>query len=359
MNIEKENLRGVTNALEFLRDVHIGKVKELKGRVAVVGGGDAAIDSARTALRLGPDDVTIVYRRRREDMPARPEEVDEAEREGVEFIFLANPTRVLGDEAVEAVECARMRLGEPDSSGRRRPIPVLGSEFRVPTDLFIEAVGEITDITFLTEGIEVTRRDTIVADPATFETSLPGVFAGGDVVTGPKSVIDAIAAGKRAARAMDLYLRGGDLDVLRAEEIEKASWVKEGAALGEKPEQEGGHLPLAMRMGNFEEVELGFTRDKAILEALRCLHCGPCAECLFEEGLCERDLPEVDDKTCSGCGTCVSVCTFDAMSKDENGIAHVDEDLCKGCGLCAASCPERAITMTTFTNELLLEAIAG
>jgi len=292
-------------------------------------------------------------------MPARPEEVEEAEREGVKFVFLANPTRVLGVEAVDAVECARMRLGEPDSSGRRRPIPISGSEFTIPADLFIEAVGEITDLSFITEGVKVTRRDTIEADPITFETSLPGVFAGGDVVTGPKSVIDAIAAGKKAARAIDLYLKGEGLDVLRAEEIEKTTWVREGAALERKPWQEAGHLPLERRWGNFDEVELGFTRDQGIWEALRCLHCGPCAECLEDEGLCEHDAPVIDEEACSGCGTCVSVCSFEAMSKDEEGIAQVDEALCKGCGLCAASCPERAITMTAFTDELLMEAIAA
>lgn len=359
LNIEGEDLGGVTNALDFLRNVHVGKMRELKGRVAVVGGGDAAIDSARTAIRLGPAEVTVVYRRQREDMPARPEEVEEAEREGVKFVFLANPTRVLGDKAVDAVECARMHLGEPDSSGRRRPIPIPGSEFAVPADLFIEAVGEITDLSFITEGIKVTKRATIEADPITFETSLPGVFAGGDVVTGPKSVIDAIAAGKKAARAIDLYLKGKDLGVLRAEEIEKTTWVKEGLALERKPWQEAGHLPLERRWGNFDEVELGFNWDQGIQEALRCLHCGPCAECLVDEGLCEHDTPVVDEEACSGCGTCVSVCPFEAMSKDEDGIAQVDEALCKGCGLCAASCPERAIAMTTFTNELIMETIAA
>lgn len=359
MNIEGEDLGGVTNALDFLRDVHTGKIERLSGRVVVVGGGDAAIDSARTAIRLGPDEVTVVYRRRREDMPARPEEVEEAEREGVDFVFLANPARVLGDEAVKAVECARMRPGEPDSSGRRHPIPIPGSEFVVPADLFIEAVGEITDLSFITESIKVTKRDTVEADPITFETSMPGVFAGGDVVTGPKSVIDAIAAGKKAARAIDLYLKGEGLGALRAEEMEKTTWVKEGVTLERKPWQESDRLPLERRWSNFDEVELGFTRDQGIREALRCLHCGPCAECLEDKGLCEHDTPVIDEEACSGCGTCVSVCPFEAMSKDEEGIAQVDEALCKGCGLCAASCPERAIMMTAFTNELLMEAIAA
>jgi len=359
LNVEGENLRGVTRALGFLRDTRTNKVTCLKGRVAVVGGGDVAIDSARTAIRLGPEEVTIIYRRQREEMPAHLKDIEEAEREGVKFMFLANPTKILGKDAVEAVECVKMRLGEPDSSGRRSPTPIPGSEFVAPFDFVIVAVGEISDLSFLPEGIKVTNRNTIVADPATCETNVPGIFAGGDVVTGPKSIIDAIAAGKKAAKAIDLYLSGGALNIMKAEEIEETCWVKEGRVLEKKAKQEVDYLPLGRRKESFKEVEFGLTWDQGILEALRCVHCGPCAECLVEEGLCEQDIPVVDEKTCSGCGTCVSICPFEAMGKDEKDIARVNEGLCKGCGLCAASCPERAITMTKFTNELLMEAVAG
>jgi heterodisulfide reductase subunit A-like polyferredoxin len=292
-------------------------------------------------------------------MPAHLKDVEEAEREGVKLMFLANPTKILGKDAVEAVECVKMRLGEPDSSGRRSPTPIPGSEFVAPFDFVIVAVGEISDLSFLPEGIKATNRNTIVADLATCETNVPGIFAGGDVVTGPKSIIDAIAAGKKAAKAIDLYLSGGALNIMKAEEIEETSWVKEGRALEKKTKQEVDYLPLERRKESFKEVEFGLTWDQGILEALRCVHCGPCAECLVEEGLCEQDIPVVDEKTCSGCGTCVSICPFEAMGKDEKDIARVNEGLCKGCGLCAASCPERAISMTKFTNELLMEAIAG
>jgi heterodisulfide reductase subunit A-like polyferredoxin len=251
-----------------------------------------------------------------------------------------------------------MRLGEPDESGRRRPMPIPGSEFVIPVDYVIEAIGETTDLSFLPEGVRLTRRGAIEADPATCETGVPGLFAGGDVVTGPLSVIDAIAAGIRAAGAIDLYLRGEDLGALRAEGIEEATWVKDETVIEERPKQEEALLPVEERRGNFEEVELGLTSIQGMMEALRCVHCGPCAECLVDEGFCEHDTPEIDEEACSGCGTCVSICPFEAMSKDEEGIAQVDEALCKGCGLCAASCPERAITMTTFSNELLMEAIA-
>lgn len=358
LKIEGENLRGVTRALDFLRDVRTNKVTKLRGRVAVIGGGDVAIDSARTAIRLGPDEVTIIYRRQKEEMPAHPKEVEEAEREGVKFMFLTNPTKILGKESVEAVECMKMRLGEPDSSARRIPIPILGSEFLVSFDFIIVAVGEISDLSFLPDGIITTNRNTIVADLDTCETNVPGIFAGGDVVTGPKSIIDAIAAGKKVARAIDLHLSEKDLNVMKEEEIEETKWVKEGKALEKKAKQEVAYLPMESRKESFKEVELGLTWDQGILEALRCVHCGPCAECLVEEGLCEQDIPIINEKTCSGCGTCVSICPFEAIKKDEKDIARVNEGLCKGCGLCAASCPERAISMTKYTNELLMEAIA-
>ena len=358
LNIEGEDLEGVYHALDFLKKAHSEEKPRLEGRVAVIGGGDVAIDSARSAVRLGPGEVTIVYRRQRPEMPAHPKEVDEAEREGVGFEFLASPVRILGEGSVSGVECVRMRLGEPDESGRRRPMPIPGSEFVIPVDYVIEAIGETTDLFFLPEGVRLTRRGAIEADPATCETGVPGLFAGGDVVTGPLSVIDAIAAGIRAAGAIDLYLRGEDLGALRAEGIEEATWVKDETVIEERPKQEEALLPVEERRGNFEEVELGLTSTQGMMEALRCVHCGPCAECLVDEGFCEHDTPEIDEEACSGCGTCVSICPFEAMSKDEEGIAQVDEALCKGCGLCAASCPERAITMTTFANELLMEAIA-
>ena len=358
LNVEGESLKGVSHALSFLRDVRTNKVSKLKGRVAVVGGGDVAIDSARTALRLGPEEVTIIYRRQREEMPAHPRDVEEAEKEGVRFMFLANPTKIIGKDTVEAIECVKMRLGEPDSSGRRSPTPIPGSEFVTPLDHVIVAVGEISDLSFLPDGVKTTNRNTIVADPATCETNVPGIFAGGDVATGPKSIIEAIAAGKKAAKAIDLYLSGGDLSVMKGEEIEETSWVKEGMALEKKTKQEATHLPPEGRKKSFEEVEIGLTWDQGVLEALRCLHCGPCAECLVNEGFCEQDTPIVDEKKCSGCGTCISICPFEAMGKDEKDVAKVNEELCKGCGLCAASCPERAISMTKLTNEQLMEAIA-
>ena len=359
MGIEGEDSEGVFHALEFLSDVRTGKRTRLNGSVAVIGGGNVAIDAARTALRLGSSEVAIIYRRSREEMPAHPKEVEEAELEGVKLKLLSNPTRIHGDSGrVEAIECIRMRLGEPDETGRRRPIPIGGSEHIMPIDAVIIAIGETPDLSFLPGEIEVSRRNIIEVDPITLQTNIPGVFAGGDVVTGPASVIDAIAAGKRVASAIDMHLQGADLSTWREKEIEEKTWATEWEAIEKRPSQRPSFLPLEKRLDNFNEVELGFDKVTGITEAYRCLHCGPCSECLVEEGFCEADCPEIDESLCTGCGVCVTVCPYNAMSKDERGVARVDEEVCKGCGTCAASCPERAIRMGNLSDIGLVEILA-
>ena len=358
MGIEGEESEGVFHALEFLSDVRTGRRSRLEGRVAVIGGGDVAVDAARTALRLGSNELTLIYRRSREEMPAHPHEVEEAELEGLKLKLLSNPTRILGDgERVEAIECVRMRLGEPDESGRRRPIPIEDSEHLLSVDAVIIAIGETPDLSFLPEGTKVSPRNIIEVDPITLQTGIPGVFAGGDVVTGPASVIDAIAAGKRAATAIDMYLKGVDFSTWREKEIEEKTWATEAEAIEKRPSQKASYLPLEKRLDNFNEVELGFDKVTGIIEAHRCLNCGPCSECLIEEGLCEVDCAEVDESLCTGCGVCISVCPYDARYKDEEGIARVDEEACKGCGTCAASCPERAIRMRSLSDECLIEIL--
>ena len=211
LGVEGEGLKGVLHALDFLRDVNLGKKVKLGDRIAVLGGGNVAIDAARTALRLRSKEVNILYRRSREEMPANPWEVKEAESEGVKIQFLVAPKRILGkDGQVAAVECIRMRLGEPDESGRRRPIPIEGSEFTADLDAVILAIGEAPDLSFLPKGMEVAEENTITVNPFTMETSLAGIFAGGDAVSGPATVIEAIVAGKRAAVSIDRYLKGGN-----------------------------------------------------------------------------------------------------------------------------------------------------
>jgi len=287
LGIEGEDLKGVIHALDFLKDVNLGKKVELGERVAVIGGGNVAVDAARTALRLGAKKVSILYRRSRAEMPAFSLEAKEAENEDIEFQFLVAPKKILGENGkVTALECIRMELGEPDESGRRRPIPIADSEFVINLDAVIPAIGEAPDVSFLPAGAKVTGRKTIECDPLTLETSLPGIFAGGDVVSGPATVVDAIAAGKRAAVSIDRYLRGEDLKVGREEEIKLVEEVsKEGVE--KKYRQVMPILPVEKRVGSFEEIETGFTEEMALQEAQRCLSCGGCSECLECEKACE------------------------------------------------------------------------
>jgi len=219
LGIPGENLSGIYSANEFLTRTNLMKAYEndydtpirVGKRVDVIGGGNVAMDSARSALRYGADEVTIVYRRSRSEMPARNEEIDNAEEEGVNFELLASPVRFIGDEAgkVSAGEYIRMRLGEPDRSGRRRPIPIPGSEFRRRVDTVIIAIGQGANplLSSTTEDLSVSDRGYIVTDPETGQTSKEGVFAGGDIVTGEATVIDAMGAGRRAAKAIDGYLK--------------------------------------------------------------------------------------------------------------------------------------------------------
>ena len=220
LNVPGENLNGVYSANEFLTRVNLMKAYRfpeydtpvrIGERVAVVGGGNVAMDSARTSLRLGAKEVYIVYRRSREELPARHEEVENAEEEGIIFKLLNNPTRIIGNDQgeVAALECIRMELGEPDASGRRKPVPVPNSELQFPVDNVIVAIGQGPNPILLrtTPGLKLNKRGYIEADPETLETSMPGVFAGGDIVTGAATVIAAMGAGKKAARQMVEYCK--------------------------------------------------------------------------------------------------------------------------------------------------------
>ncbi len=218
LGVEGENLQGVFDALDLLEEVNCGEKVNTGARVVVIGGGNVAIDSARTAIRLGAKEVSILYRRSRDEMPANPYEIEEAEREGVKIQFLAAPKRILGqNEHVHSLECIRMTLGEPDETGRRAPKPLEGSEFMVPVNSVILAIGEAPDLSFLPKEIEVNEDKTITVEPFTVETSTQGVFAGGDCVSGPATVIEAVLAGKKAADRIEHYLKSRK--VLEAEQV--------------------------------------------------------------------------------------------------------------------------------------------
>ena len=278
----KEDYEGLIEGVEFLRDVNLGKKIKPKDRVIIVGGGNVAIDCARTCLRLGFKNVTIVYRRSRAEMPGRKEEVEEAEREGARIHFLAVPVKVLTEGGkVTGAECIRMELGEPDASGRRRPIPIKGSEFVLPADMIISAIGEAPDLSFLTEGekIKITEMGTVDVAPFTYQASRAGIFSGGDCVTGPATLIEAIAAGNRAARSIDQYLRLGRVAPSDEELVE--SLVHDVSLSRQRQEniivkgmrQSPELLPVQSRGLNFDEVEKCLTTESALKEAERCLRC--------------------------------------------------------------------------------------
>lgn len=206
MNIPGEKIRTVYQGVDFLREINLGKTVAMKGKVAVIGGGNVAMDAARSALRLGAKEVKIYYRRSRHEMPAIPEEVEEALREGVKFQFLASPLKILETSGRGTrMECIRMKLSEPDGTGRRRPIPIRGSAFVGRADTIIAAIGQSVDRKAV-RGLETKPDGTLRVHPETGETSMKGVFAGGDVVTGPGWAIDAIAAGKKGAKSIHEYL---------------------------------------------------------------------------------------------------------------------------------------------------------
>jgi len=208
LKIEGGDLKGVIHAIDFLWKVNFREGVEIGKDVVVIGGGNVAMDAARTAMQLGAGEVTILYRRSRDEMPAIPWEVKEAEDEGVKIEFLVSPKRILGEKGkATAIECVRMQLGEPDKSGRRTSTPVEGSDFLRKTDMVVLATGENPDLGFLPKEIDVNDDGTLWVNPITMETSIQGVFAGGDVVTGPATVIEAIRAGKNAAESIESYLK--------------------------------------------------------------------------------------------------------------------------------------------------------
>jgi 2-oxoacid:acceptor oxidoreductase delta subunit (pyruvate/2-ketoisovalerate family) len=357
LNVPGENLEGVINAIDFLRAVTLGEHVDIGEKVAVIGGGNTAIDAARTAKKLGAKEVIILYRRSREEMPALPHEVTEAERDGVTFYFLVAPKQIIGEKGkVKAVECLRMRLGEPDESGRRRPIPISFSEHQYEVNTVIPALGQVAEASCIpTELLDKeARAPSMKVDQVTMETNVLGVFAGGDIATGPASIIEAVGAGKRAALSIHLYLTGQDLRSGREEGVEETTWVKNWGHLRKKERRY--EAPLEKPRLSFEEAKeyLEKMKQKAMFEAFRCLGCGPCAECLANLDLCEADKAVVDENLCVGCNVCAVVCPFGAIKKNEKEIAQVNEDLCKGCGICAARCPEQAITMKKLPNERII-----
>lgn len=271
---EDAGYEGFIDGAVFLRELALGKPLEPKGKVVIVGGGNVAMDCARSCARLGFKDVEILYRRTRKEMPARAEEVDEALEEGIKIRYLVAPVSVLADgNKVKGVECIRMKLGEPDSSGRRRPVPVKGSEFKVKADLVIPAIGQKPDLGFAKEVIQVTGWGTVEVNPETLRTNLEGVFAGGDCVSGPATLIEALDAGNRVARSIDAYLQGRTAEPeVSFKGIDVKAQRTEGF-IDTCPQEKASLLDPKVRVKNFAEVEGPFSNIAAMKEANRCLRC--------------------------------------------------------------------------------------
>jgi NADPH-dependent glutamate synthase beta subunit-like oxidoreductase len=324
LGIEGENLAGVTSGLDYLRQVNLGELASLGEKVAVIGGGNVAMDAARSARRLGSNDTFILYRRGLGEMPSRPEEVRECQEEGIAIHTLAQPVRFIGEGGrVKAIQCIRTRLGEPDESGRRRAVPVPGSEFTVDADAVITALGQEADWACLTHECACTLTDwgTMNVDPLTLQSEDPDIFAGGDAVRGPETVVQAIADGREAAVSIDRYIQGLDLHLGRGARLRPIlnpqTEVYYPATRAQMPS-----LEPEERVKSFAEVYQGFTEEMILQEAQRCISCGAC---------------------------CVQACPYDIMQFNHEMTKAVKCDLCeerRSLGevpACTAICPTRCI----------------
>ncbi len=333
LGIDGEESLGVIDGATFLREVNLGLKPSLGRRVAVVGGGNVAIDAARTATRLGVKKVSILYRRSRAEMPADPKEAEEALEEGIKIKYLVTPFSIKRENKRLNVTCVKMKLGEPDESGRQRPVPVKGSEFSEEFDTLIAAIGQApqTPDDF---GVRIGRGSTIQVDPSTLTTNRAGVFAGGDAVTGPATVTEALAAGRLAALRIDDYLQHRyPLPVKEAKEKLSGDLLPETIEMIRKIERvEPPSLASEVRAKDFETIELVYGWEQAINEARRCLRCGVGAEILFQD-------------KCATCLTCLRVCPYHVPFLDESGTIRIPADQCQACGICVAECPAKAIVL--------------
>ncbi|MEQ8200361.1 MAG: molybdopterin-dependent oxidoreductase [Syntrophomonadaceae bacterium] len=379
MNCPGEDLPGVIGGIDFLRDVALHNPVTLGDRVAVIGGGNTAMDACRTAVRLGAKQVMVLYRRTREEMPAEDIEIHEAMEEGVEFRFLIAPIEIIAaDGKAAAIRMQKMQLGEPDSSGRRAPVPIEGAEETIPVDNVIAAIGQQVDMTGC-EGVSPSKWRSIDIDDNTFMTNLPGVFAGGDGVTGPGIAIAAVGQGKKAAAVIDSYLAGRIKPLHTPFLVEKTGVSRDDWAGIEPVERVAiKFADPAVRRTNFEEIAGRMTEAEARREGSKCLECG-CRdwfECKliayanqygaqpgYLQGEKHRQVKpdphpfiERDAAKCILCGLCVRFCDeymgINALGLVERGFETVvepefgrplKESACISCGQCVAVCPTGAL----------------
>jgi NADPH-dependent glutamate synthase beta subunit-like oxidoreductase len=344
VNIAGEKGKSVLGGLDLLKKINLGNRVKLGDKVAIIGGGNTAIDVARSVIRMGKK-ATILYRRSKEEMPAFEDEILEAVEEGVRIRYLVNPIRVQQKDDVKRLECLRMELGEKDEGGRRRPVPIPHSNFFIEADTVVIAAGEEIEVSFLPKGIE--RKDGIILTQRDGSTGVKGIFAGGDLTSNQRTVAHAIGSGKKAALAIDCYLQGKN-----AEEAVRQILIGEGPSLSVFRHLHPGERPMNPHVVTFEELntdyfetskrneerrELARKRSKgfgevkstfaesiALEEAERCFSCG----------------------TCNGCENCYVFCPDASIMRTKEILSRqVDYDFCKGCGICFSECPRGAISL--------------
>ncbi|MCK5309405.1 MAG: FAD-dependent oxidoreductase, partial [Thermoplasmata archaeon] len=356
VKLDIEGHENLTDCLEFLRNVSDGKLAKLPGKTIVIGGGNAALDSARTALRLGGETI-IAYRRTEEQMPAEAEEIHHAKEEGINFQFLAIPHRVLTHgKKITGMEFQRAELGEPDDSGRCSPVPIPDDYFTIEADNVILALGSNTDTSSLPDTLKLTKWSTLETDEWNM-TSQQGLFAAGDIVSGPSTIVDAIGSGHCAANGVMNFLIGeeGDFGARTSEMM----LIVESEVPDAEKRVEAVCIPANKRQTTFDEVEMGLEEANALAEANRCRRCGSCSVCSVCLSVCDYrnaviTILDADESALAkipfqlaekgmGQDWKIQIDNEEFAVKIEPIMARVDETLCIACGRCEESCPYKAI----------------